>query len=164
MPFKARLNVALDSLVQWFATAGGLKLDDHDGPFQPRPLYDSVICSAELLYPALCSPHCSLNSPHCTVLPCIENHPQTQTIHCPFHSYMANYPYFSVKGQKSVQHSQKRICEIQYMTKPKTLSANGQERCTLGLPGFLERICLQAQQILVTIQMKFMIRQLDYFL
>ena len=23
--------------------AGGLKLDDHYGPFQPRPLYDSLI-------------------------------------------------------------------------------------------------------------------------
>jgi len=44
--FKARLDVALGSLVWWLATlhiAGGLKLDDHCGPFQPRPLYDSVI-------------------------------------------------------------------------------------------------------------------------
>ena len=24
-------------------TAGGLKLDDHCGPFQPRPFYDSMI-------------------------------------------------------------------------------------------------------------------------
>ena len=44
--FKARLDVALGSLVYWLATlhiAGGLKLDDHCGPFQPRPFYDSVI-------------------------------------------------------------------------------------------------------------------------
>ena len=39
--FKARLDVALGSLVWWLATlhiAGGLKLDD---PFQPRPFYNS---------------------------------------------------------------------------------------------------------------------------
>ena len=44
--FKARLDVALGSLVWWLATlsvVGGLKLDDRCGPFQPRPLYDSVI-------------------------------------------------------------------------------------------------------------------------
>ena len=44
--FKARLDVVLGSLVCWLATlhvAGGLKLDDHCGPFQPRPFYDSVI-------------------------------------------------------------------------------------------------------------------------
>jgi len=43
---KARLDVALGSLVCWLATlhtAGGLKLDDHCGPFQRTPLYDSVI-------------------------------------------------------------------------------------------------------------------------
>ena len=37
--FKARLDVAMGSLVWWLATlhiAGGLKLDDHCGPFQPR--------------------------------------------------------------------------------------------------------------------------------
>jgi len=36
---KARLDVALGSLVQWLVTlhiAGGLKLDDHCGSFQPR--------------------------------------------------------------------------------------------------------------------------------
>jgi len=35
--------VALGSLVCWLVTlhiAGGLKLDDHCGPFQPRPFYD----------------------------------------------------------------------------------------------------------------------------
>jgi len=40
--FKARLDVALGSLVWWLATlhiAGGLKLDD----FQPRPFNDSII-------------------------------------------------------------------------------------------------------------------------
>ena len=45
---KARLDVALGSLVCWLATlhtAGGLKLDDHCGPFQPRPFYDSMIQS-----------------------------------------------------------------------------------------------------------------------
>ena len=44
--FKARLDVALDSLVWWLVTlhiAEGLKLNDHCGPFQPRPFYDSVI-------------------------------------------------------------------------------------------------------------------------
>ena len=43
---KARLDVAVGSLVWWLATlhiAGGLKLDDHCGLFQPRPFYDSVI-------------------------------------------------------------------------------------------------------------------------
>jgi len=41
--FKARLDVALGSLVWWLATlhiGGGLKLNDHYGPFQPRPFYD----------------------------------------------------------------------------------------------------------------------------
>ena len=41
--FKARLDVALGSLVWWLATlhiAGGLKVDDHCGPFQPRSFYD----------------------------------------------------------------------------------------------------------------------------
>ena len=44
--FKARLDVALGSLVCWLATlhiAGGLELDDHCGPFQPRPFCDSMI-------------------------------------------------------------------------------------------------------------------------
>ena len=46
---KARLDVALGNLVWWLATlhiAGGLKLNDHCGPFQPKPFYDSMIkCS-----------------------------------------------------------------------------------------------------------------------
>ena len=44
--FKARLDMVLGSLVQWLATlhiAGGLKLDDHCGPFQRRPFYASMI-------------------------------------------------------------------------------------------------------------------------
>ena len=44
--FKARLDVALGSLVWWLETlhiAGGLKLDGHCDPFQPRPYYDSMI-------------------------------------------------------------------------------------------------------------------------
>ena len=44
--FKARLVVALGSLVWWLATlhiAEGLEIDDHCGPFQPRPFYDSMI-------------------------------------------------------------------------------------------------------------------------
>ena len=52
--FKARLDVALGSLVWWLATlhiAGGLKLDDHCGPFQPRPFYDSMICH---VFPSSC--------------------------------------------------------------------------------------------------------------
>ena len=43
--FKAKLDVALGSLVCWLATlhtAGGLKQDDHCGPFQPRPFCDSM--------------------------------------------------------------------------------------------------------------------------
>ena len=43
--FKARLDVALGSLVWWLVTlhiAGGLKLNDHCGPFQPRPFCDSM--------------------------------------------------------------------------------------------------------------------------
>jgi len=51
--FKARLDVALGSLVCWLLTlhiAGGLKPDGHGGPFQPRPLYDSMMrCVEELL-------------------------------------------------------------------------------------------------------------------
>jgi len=42
--FKARLDVALGSLVWWLVTlhiAGGLKLSNH-GPFQLRPFYDSM--------------------------------------------------------------------------------------------------------------------------
>jgi len=44
--FKARLDVALGSLVWWLVSlhiAGGLKLDDHCSPFQPRPFYDPMI-------------------------------------------------------------------------------------------------------------------------
>jgi len=44
--FKARLDVALGSLVWWLATlhiAGFLKLDEHCGLFQPRPFCDSVV-------------------------------------------------------------------------------------------------------------------------
>ena len=49
---KARLDVALGSLVYWLATlhiAGRLKLDAHCGPFQPRAFsfYDS--CKGEKL-------------------------------------------------------------------------------------------------------------------
>jgi len=43
---KARLDVALGSLVWWLETlhiAGGLKPDDHCGPFQCKPFYDSMI-------------------------------------------------------------------------------------------------------------------------
>ena len=38
-----QLDVAVGSLACWLATlhiAGGLKPDDHCGPFQPRPFYD----------------------------------------------------------------------------------------------------------------------------
>ena len=53
--FKARLDVALGSLVCWLATlhiAGGLELDDHCGPFQPRPFYDSMILTPHTTVPA----------------------------------------------------------------------------------------------------------------
>ena len=52
--FKARLDVALGSLVWWLVTlhiAGGLKLDDHCGPFQPRPFYDFITHSVILYRP-----------------------------------------------------------------------------------------------------------------
>ena len=42
--FKARLDVALGSLVRWLVTlhkAGGLKLEEHYDSLQPRPAYDS---------------------------------------------------------------------------------------------------------------------------
>jgi len=58
---KARLDVALGSLVCWLATlhiAEGLKLHYHCGPFQPRPFHDSMI----LLIPLVSVP-CTRNSP-----------------------------------------------------------------------------------------------------
>jgi len=48
------LDVALGSLVWWLATlhiAGGLKLHDHCGPFQPRPFYDSMILPTSFSFP-----------------------------------------------------------------------------------------------------------------
>ena len=57
--FKARLDVALGSLVWWLVTlhiAGVLKLDDHCRPFQPRPLCDFMI-------PSPLSPWVSLLAP-----------------------------------------------------------------------------------------------------
>jgi len=62
---KARLDVALGSLVCWLATlhtAGGLKLHDHCGPFQPRPFYNSmnlVNCNHEIF----CYWHCNKSDP-----------------------------------------------------------------------------------------------------
>jgi len=53
--FKARLDVALGSLVWWLATlpmARGLKLDGHCGLFQPRPFYDSMIMPLKFLFPS----------------------------------------------------------------------------------------------------------------
>ena len=50
--FKARMDVALGSLVWWLATlhiAGGLKLDNHCGPFLPRTFYDSMIILTTIL-------------------------------------------------------------------------------------------------------------------
>ena len=44
--FKARLDVALGSLVWWLAilhVAGRLELGDHCGPFQPKLFFDSMI-------------------------------------------------------------------------------------------------------------------------
>ena len=44
--FQARLDVALGSLVWWLATlhiAGGLKLNDHYGSFQPTLFCGSII-------------------------------------------------------------------------------------------------------------------------
>jgi len=53
--FKARLDVALGSLVWLLAPlhiAGGLKLDDHCGPFQPRPFYGDSMMMIGGLNPA----------------------------------------------------------------------------------------------------------------
>jgi len=50
--FKARLDVALGSLVWWLATlhiAGGLKPDDHCSPFQVKTFYDSAILLSTVL-------------------------------------------------------------------------------------------------------------------
>ena len=52
--FKARLDVALGSLVWWLVTlhtAGKLKLADHCGPFQPRPFYDIPVSSVLSVFP-----------------------------------------------------------------------------------------------------------------
>ena len=52
--FKARLDVALGSLVWWLATlhiAGELKLNDHCGPFPSRLFYDSINVKLEELTP-----------------------------------------------------------------------------------------------------------------
>ena len=49
--FKARLDVALGSLVWWLVTlhrSWGLKLDDHCSPFQSRPFCDSMICCSAI--------------------------------------------------------------------------------------------------------------------
>jgi len=49
--FKARLDVALGGLGCWLVTlhiAGGVILDDHFWPFQPRPFYDSMWTSASV--------------------------------------------------------------------------------------------------------------------
>jgi len=49
--FKARLDVALGSLVWWLVTlhiAGGLKLNDLCGSFQPRP--SSMILSSSFFF------------------------------------------------------------------------------------------------------------------
>jgi len=51
--FKARLGVSLVSLVWWLAIlhiGGGLKLDDHSGPFQPKPFYDTMIPHRNALF------------------------------------------------------------------------------------------------------------------
>ena len=48
---KARLDVALGSLVWWLVTlhiAGGLKLS---GPFQPMPFYNSIAAQNSLAQP-----------------------------------------------------------------------------------------------------------------
>jgi len=55
--FKARLDVALGSLVCWLATlhvAGGLKLDDHCGPLQPRPFYDDSMMMRSYKLEVIC--------------------------------------------------------------------------------------------------------------
>ena len=70
--FKARLDVALGSLVWWLVTlhrAGGLKLDDHCGPFQPRPFYE-IRTSVNLLFINISgSLSVRQNQPHSTKWP-----------------------------------------------------------------------------------------------
>jgi len=39
--------VALGSRLANLHTAEGLELDDHCGPFQPRPFYDSMLVGAK---------------------------------------------------------------------------------------------------------------------
>ena len=44
--FKVRLDGALSNLVWWKVSlpmAAGLELDDLEGPFQPKPFYDSFL-------------------------------------------------------------------------------------------------------------------------
>ena len=63
--FKARLDVALGSLVWWLATlhiAVGLELDGHCGPFQPRPFYDSMILSLHGCHSPLAGCLCDLSA------------------------------------------------------------------------------------------------------
>ena len=73
--FKARLDVALGSLLWWLATlhiVGGLKLDDHCGPFQPRPFYDSMsfTCLANKI---CCNKYCKGSSWWLLLLLCKAN-------------------------------------------------------------------------------------------
>jgi len=61
--FKARLDGALSTLVWWkmsLLMAGGLEPDDLQGPFQPKPFYDSQMGSVSLAecQSAVC--HCAL--------------------------------------------------------------------------------------------------------
>ena len=76
--FQARLDVALGSLVWWLATlntAGGVKLDDHCGAFQPRPFYDSVIFTTLSVVPPFLFSSCL--SPFNLLLGKISSPPQS---------------------------------------------------------------------------------------
>jgi len=78
--FKARLDVGLGSLVWWLATlyiAKELQLDDHCGPFQPRPFYNSIKYIS--LY-KLC----------------------TYQVKCPRHSHFFNVLYNCLEGSQVV--------------------------------------------------------------
>ena len=74
--FKARLDVALGSLLWWLVTlhiARVLKLNDRCGPFQPRPFYDSIIYfPKEIVFISVCVTFTVFVLNPCLVLSCQE--------------------------------------------------------------------------------------------
>ena len=74
----SKLQVALGSLLWWLATlpmVGGLKLDDHCGPFQPTPFNDSMNCRASgflILATSSCTALCKCSSISSIFRTCLE--------------------------------------------------------------------------------------------